>query len=338
MRSFIEAISYYLPESILTNEDLSTRFPGLKIDDLTRLTGVRERHIAADGETAADMAVSAAERLFAEHHIDRGTIDFILFNTQWSDYITPASACIIQDRLRIPTSAGALDLSQGCTGYIYGLSVAKGLIESGSARRVLLLTSDTITRSIHPMDRSNQAIFGDAAAATLISASDHEEGPTIGRFIFGTDGSGYQEIIIRQGGARYPLPRYQSADYTDNYGNIRNDACFYMNGAAIFSFSVKIVPEILARTLEANHLRQDNIDFFIFHQANQIILETILKKNRIPAEKSIISLENWGNTVSSTIPVALYHALKESRIKKGNKVLLAGFGVGLSWAGTIVGI
>jgi 3-oxoacyl-[acyl-carrier-protein] synthase-3 len=336
MKSFLEAISHYLPAGVLTNDDLAARFPGLKIDDLTRLTGVERRHIASPGETSADMAVSAAEKLFAEHHIDRGSIDFILFNTQWSDYITPASACIIQDRLGIPRNAGALDISQGCTGYIYGLSLAKGLIGTGSARRVLLLTSDTITRSVHPLDRSNQAIFGDAAAATLISATGDEKGPHIGQFVFGTDGSGYQEIIIKHGGARYPLPKYQQDDYTDSYGNLRNDACFYMNGAAIFSFSVKIVPEILSRTLEANHLKLEETDFFAFHQANRIILETIIKKNKIPWEKTLIHLENCGNTVSSTIPLALYHALQEGRIRKGDKVLLAGFGVGLSWGGGVV--
>jgi len=336
MTSFIEAISYYLPETVLTNAELAASFPDLKIDDLTRLTGVTSRHIAAEGETSADMAASAAEKLFAEHKIDRASIDFVLFNTQWSDYITPASACIIQDRLGIPKQSGALDISQGCTGFIYGLSLARGLVETGSARRVLLLTSDTITRSIHPQDRSNRAIFGDSAAATLISASEESEGPCIGRFTFGTDGSGYQEIIIRHGGARYPLTRFQEDDYTDSYGNIRNDACFYMNGAAIFSFSVKIVPEILSRTLEANNLKLENIDFFVFHQANQIILETLIKKNKIPMEKTIIHLENCGNTVSSTIPIALYEAIENGRIRKGHKVLLAGFGVGLSWAGTII--
>jgi 3-oxoacyl-[acyl-carrier-protein] synthase-3 len=336
MTSFIEAISYYLPETVLSNADLAARFPDLKIDDLTRLTGVMNRHIAADGETAADMAVSAAEKLFAEHHIDRNSIDFVLFNTQWSDYITPASACIIQERLGIQRNTGALDLSQGCTGYIYGLSVARGLIETGSAKRILLLTSDTITRSIHTLDRSNRAIFGDGAAATLISVRDDTKGPHIGRFTFGTDGSGYQEIIIRQGGAKFPLPQYQQEDYIDSYGNIRNDACFYMNGTTIFSFSVKIVPELLSRTLESNNLHYEDIDFFIFHQANLIILETLIKKNKIPMEKTIIHLEDCGNTVSSTIPIALYHALNEGRIAKGDKVLLAGFGVGLSWAGTVV--
>ncbi len=336
MKSHIKALSYYLPEKVLTNEALSARFPGLKIDDLTRLTGVYERHIAKEGETALDLAVKAAEKLFDEHSILPSSIDFILFNTQWSDFITPASACIIQDRLGIPKSSGALDISQGCTGYIYGLAMAQGLIGSNSARSVLLLTSDTITRSVHPKDKSNMAIFGDGASATLIKANQDDPAQGIGEFVFGTDGSGYQEIIIRHGGARFPLNHYKTEDYTDSYGNIRNDACFYMNGAAIFTFSTRIVPELLKELLKRNNLRFEDINFFIFHQANRIILETIIKKNKISADKSIIWLEKCGNTVSSTIPIALYHAMKEGKVKKGDLVMLLGFGVGLSWGGTVV--
>lgn len=336
MRARIEAISYYLPPGTLTNDELVKRFPDLKIDDLTRLTGVTERHIAEKGQTSADLACEAAEKLFSEHKINREEIDFILYNTQWRDYITPSTACIIQDRLRLPGNAGALDLSQGCTGFVYGLSVARGLIETGSAKNVILLTADTISQSIHPMDRSNQAIFGDGAAATLITASNFKSEGYIGNFIFGTDGSHYQEIIIKQGGARFPLPEFQSEDYSDNFGNVRNDACFFMNGAAIFSFSARILPEILERTINANHLNRETIDFYVFHQANQIILETLFKRNRIPDEKTVICLDKCGNTVSSTIPIALYHAMKEGKVRKGDLVLLAGFGVGLSWAGGVV--
>ncbi len=338
MISRIKAISYYLPGEILTNDDLASRFPDLKIDDLTRLTGVYERHIAAEDETAADMAAKSAGKLFEEHDIRPGDVDFVLLCTQWSDYITPSTAGILQDRLGIAQSAGALDISQGCTGYIYGLSLAKGLIESGSARNVLLLTAETMTKSIHPEDKSNRAIFGDGAAATLISAGEAEDGPGIGDFIFGTDGSAYEEIIIRYGGARYPLSKFKAEDYKDPFGNIRNNATFYMNGAGIFTFSVKIVPRILRELFEKSRSTFEDIDFFVFHQANQIILETILKKNRIPPEKSIIYLENVGNTVSSTIPIALYQALKEDKVKAGDNVLLAAFGVGLSWGGTIVRI
>jgi len=334
MNSKISAISIYLPSKVLTNDELHRQFPDVRIQELTRLTGVGSRHIAGIDETSVDMGQRAAEKLFKEHDISPGEIDFVLLCTTWADYITPASACILQDRLGIPQSSGALDINQGCTGFVYGLAAAKGLIETGSAKNVLLVTSETITHSIHPDDVSNKAIFGDAAVATLVSGTEKGEG--LGQFTFGTDGSGYNDIIIKYGGARYPLNEYEAKDYTDNRGAVRNDASFYMNGPAIFSFSTKVAPQIISDTLRKNDLSFSDIDFFAFHQANRIILETIIKKNQVPPEKTMIYLDDVGNTVSSTIPIVLKKALEESRIKQGDKVLLAAFGVGLSWGGTVV--
>jgi len=180
------------------------------------------------------------------------------------------------------------------------------------------------------------AIFGDGAAACLVSGTEAIAGVDIGRFSFGTDGSGYEDIIIRYGGARFPLTRYTSENYKDKTGNVRNDTSFYMNGPAIFTFSTKVAPKLLEEVIEKNSMLFEDIDFFIFHQANRIILETILKKNKIPPERSIIFLEEVGNTVSSTIPIALYEALKQGRVKTGDKVFLGAFGVGLSWGGTVL--
>lgn len=334
MNACLSAVSCYLPDRMLTNEGLSELFPGIRIEDLTRLTGVRQRHIAGPGETAADMAVQAALNLFREHAIDPAGIDFILLNTQWPDFITPSSSCIVQDRLGIPKSAGTLDISQGCTGYVYGLSIAKGLVESGSANRVLLLTSETITKSIHPDDHSNRAIFGDGATASLIT-SRNDSGGKIGQFVFGTDGKKYEDIIIRAGGARDPFPANPS-EPADRMNEIPREGMFYMNGPAVFTFSVNVTPGLIGDILERNNMKMKDIDCFIFHQANQIILETILRKNKIPEEKAVIHLENVGNTVSSTIPMALQQAFREGRVKKGSTVLLAAFGVGLSWGGTIL--
>jgi len=303
------------------------------MEDLTRLTGVRSRHIAGKEETAVDMAVEAGLQLFREHSVDPLSIDFILLNTQWPDFITPSSSCIIQERLGIPLWAGALDLSQGCTGYIYGLSVAKGLVESGSARNVLLLTAETITKSIHSSDQSNRAIFGDGATASLIS-SDAGEGGKIGMFVFGTDGSKFDNIIIRAGGARKPFPMH--AAHEDLAAAIPREDLFFMNGPAVFTFSVIVTPGLIRDILEKNGTTMDQVDCFVFHQANQIILETIIRKNNIPPEKVVIFLENVGNTVSSTIPLAMMHAISEGKIRKGSTVLLAAFGVGLSWGGTVV--
>jgi 3-oxoacyl-[acyl-carrier-protein] synthase-3 len=338
MKASINAISLYYPEKVVTNDELKMMYPEVRMDELTRLTGVLQRHLAGSDETAVDMAEAAALELFMEHNVRPGQIDFILLCTTWPDFITPTSACILQDRLGIPESAGALDINQGCTGYVYGLSVAKGLVESGSAKNVLLLTSETISKSIHAEDAANRAIFGDGATATLISAVPDDSKNFIGGMVFGTDGSGYEEIIIKVGGARYPSSKFKTEDYKDEQGNYRNDGCFYMNGPAIFTFSTKVSPLLISDILEKNKTKFEDVDAFIFHQANRIILETIFKKNKIPAEKAVMALENVGNTVSSTIPIALYHWLKNRETYAPQNILLGAFGVGLSWAGTIVSI
>ncbi len=333
MQSKIGSVSYYLPETLLTNDDLTQEFPGLKIKELTRLTGVISRHISAEGETSVDMAVKAAEKLFDENNIDRNTIDFVLFCSAGGDYITPASACIIQDKLNLPENCGALDINQGCTGYIYSLSVADGLITSGNASNVLVLNAEAITKMINKGDKANRAIFGDAGAATLVTrnATGFK-----GKFIFGTDGSKFDRIIIKHGRERYPLPKYKEEDFTDEYGNVRNNADFYMNGSEVFNFSVEKAPQLVNTLLEKHNMKKDEIDFFIFHQANAIILETIGRKLGIPKEKLVVELENTGNTVSATIPIAMKKSLEKGKIKRGNKILMAGFGVGFSWAGTIL--
>ncbi|MDT8393399.1 MAG: ketoacyl-ACP synthase III [Bacteroidales bacterium] len=333
MKSYIQAISYHLPEKVITNNDLLQKFPDLKIDDLTRLTGVKKRHQASDDETAADLAFHAARKLFKEHNINAGTIDHIIFCAQGADYITPSTSCLLQDRLGLPENAGSLDINQGCTGFVYGLSVANGLIATGNARNVLLLTSVNISELLHPRDKSNMAIFGDGAAATLISSNENAPGSGIGDFVFGTDGRGYEAIIIKYGGARYPFDRFEPKDYTDASGNLRNDKNFYMNGAAVFTFSIEKAPLLIRQLKEKAGLSDDDVDLYVLHQANRIILESIFRKMKIPAEKTLFHLEDCGNTVSSTIPIALYHAIADGRIKLGDRLILAGFGVGFSWAG-----
>lgn len=336
MRSYIKAISYHLPDQVLTNDDLAVKFPDLKIDDLTRLTGVRKRYIAEDDETASDLAFKAAKKLFAEHNISPAEIDHIIFCAQGSDYITPATACTLQDRLGIPDQCGSADINQGCTGFIYSLSIANGLIATGNAKNVLLLTSVNISELIHPEDKSNRAIFGDGAAATLVSTNQNETDSAIGDFVFGTDGRGFESIIIKHGGARYPHLKFEVEDYIDETGQIRNDRNFFMNGAAVFNFSVEKVPVMIRQLLEKSGINDEDVDLYILHQANQIILDSIFRKMKIPKEKTFYHLENCGNTVASTIPIALYHAIVDGKVKRGDILVLAGFGVGFSWASCIV--
>lgn len=330
MKSYIKAISYYLPEYSLTNDTLNLEFPEWSVDKISSKTGIFERRIAGEKEFAGDMALKAANKLFDEWQINPNSIDFILYCTQSPDHFLPTTACILQNQLGLNTSIGALDFNLGCSGYVYGLSLAKGLIMSNSAKNILLITSETYSKFINPKDKSNRTIFGDAASASLISA---ESGfAQIGNFSFGTDGSGYDFLIVKNGGIKHREMTGENVFEDGNY--LRNDNNLFMDGKAIFNFSAQAVPILVNDTLAKNEYEIDNIDLFVFHQANKYMLNFIRKKINIPEDKFYLFLENCGNTVSSTIPIALYNANTDLRLK-GN-ILLAGFGVGLSWAGVIL--
>jgi 3-oxoacyl-[acyl-carrier-protein] synthase-3 len=217
---------------------------------------------------------------------------------------------------------------------VYGLGLAKGLIESGQCKNVLLITSETYSKFIHSKDKSVRTIFGDAAAATLISVSG--DGGRMHSFVYGTDGNGAQNLIVKTGGMRYPKTDISSEDVADDFGNTRSKDSLYMNGSEIFVFTLASVPRLIKQVLEKANLQLEDIELFLFHQANTFMLEALRKKIGIPKEKFYLFLENCGNTVSSTIPIALQEALKTGRAKKGDRVLLAGFGVGYSWGGAVI--
>lgn len=330
MKSYIKHISCYLPEKIVTNEELVAEFPEWTVEKIASKVGVDRRHIAGEDETAADMAVRAAEELFAERpDIRREDVDFIVLCTQSPDYFLPTSSCLIQARLGLRTDIGALDFNLGCSGYVYGLAVAKGLIVGGIAKNVLLLTAETYSKYLHPRDKGNRTIFGDAATATLISAEGFAE---IGEFSLGTDGRGAGNLIVKTGSARCPS-RSDDIHFDDNGNPVSSDH-LYMNGSEIFSFTQENVPVVVKETLMKNHLGQEEIDLFVFHQANKYMLSFLRKKLKISEEKFYVCMSETGNTVSNSIPLALRSAREDKRLK-GN-ILLSGFGVGYSWGGTII--
>lgn len=331
MKAYIKAISYYLPETVLTNEDLVKEFPEWTVEKVAGKVGVNERHIVSETETASDMAFYAAEKLFAESRIERSDIDFILLCTQSPDYFLPTTACILQNKLGLSTSCGALDFNLGCSGFVYGLSLAKGLIFGGIAKNILLITAETYSKHIHPKDKGNRTIFGDAAAATLIST---EGFASIQEFSLGTDGRGAENLIVKKGGLRQPTALNDFA--MDDTGSFTSSDYLFMNGGEIFNFTSEAVPILVDDVLLKNKLQKEKIDLFVFHQANKYMMNYLRKLIDIEQDKFYYCLENVGNTVSSTIPIALYEAKKEGRLI-GN-VLLAGFGVGYSWGGVILKI
>jgi 3-oxoacyl-[acyl-carrier-protein] synthase-3 len=322
----IGPIAVHLPERVETNAQLKAEYPGWDMDLIYEKTGIAARHIAAPDECASDLAVAAANRLFAEYGVDPQSIDFTLLCTQTPDYPLPTTACLVQSRLGLRTNTGALDFNLGCSGYVYGLSLADGLIRSGAAKNVLLLTAETYSKYIHPTDRSLRTIFGDGAAATLVTAADE---PTLSGFQFGTDGTGADTLLVTKGGARPAdkaiRPRHRH----------RWESALYMDGPSLINFTVSAIPQLVEEILKAGGLKSEDIDLYLFHQATLKMLEQLRERMRLPAERLPIALENCGNTVSSTLPILIDELRQGGQLKPGMRNMLVGFGVGWSWAGCI---
>ncbi len=317
------SVCYHLPTQVTSNQDLEAVFPKWNAERILSKTGISTRHVAQAGECASDLAYEAACKLFAKVGDKvRDEIDFLVLCTQTPDYFLPTTACLLQNRLGLPTTIGALDINLGCSGYVYGLSFAKGLLETGQASKVLLLTADTYSKFLKPEDHAVRTLFGDGAAATLLTTSQSDE-VQLGPFIFGTDGSGADKLIVREGGLRsWPLTS--------------QPACLSMSGADIFAFTLKAVPPAVQKIMRLVNASIDDVDHFVFHQANEYMLEHLREKIGIPPEKFLIALEHCGNTVSSSIPIAISEADKRGAFRPGDRLLLVGFGVGYSWGATFM--
>lgn len=331
-KSYINHISYYLPEEILTNSDLNKEFPDWSVEKIAKKIGIHQRHIAAEDEFSSDMGVKAAENLFEEYPIQKDEIDFLLFCTQSPDYFLPTTACIMQERLGLRTNIGALDFNLGCSGFIYGLAVAKGLIATGVAKNVLLICSETYSKFLNKNDKGNRTIFGDAASVSLISSNNKGYAAEILDFELGTDGKGANNLMVKGGGMRYR--NLKTEHFKDGYGNETTSNNLTMNGPAIFNFTAKNIPKLINETLETNSLKSDDVAHFIFHQANAYMLNHLRKKIKIEKEKFPIKMDFCGNTVSSTIQIVIAEMMKENSIKKNEVAVIAGFGVGYSWGAT----
>lgn len=330
----IVAVSTCLPDTRLGNEVLAEVFQNWSAEKIYEKTGIRERRVAAPDETALDLGERAAQRLFDTHGISPDSIDFVIFCSQAPDYILPTSACVLQQRLGLPRSVGALDINLGCSGFVYGLSLAAGLIASGSATSVLLVTADTYSKFIHEQDRSVRTLFGDGAAATLIVAD--QSGASIGPFVFGTDGRGAKDLIVETGGARLSRSEETGIATEDEFGNVRSRDNLYMNGSGVMSFTLREVPRSWADLKARGGVTDEDVAFVILHQANRFMLDALVKKMGLPKEKTPYFFENIGNTVSSTIPFVLENLLAKDAIPPGAVIGLLGFGVGLSWAGGLI--
>ena len=327
----ILSIEYALPEKVLTNEELAVLYKNWSAEKIYNKTGIRLRHITSEIETAADLGVAATEKLIAKNVVPKEEIDFVLCVTQSPDYKLPTTACTIQDRLGLSKTAGAFDINLGCSGYIYGLAVAKSLVETGIANNVLLITAESYSKHINPLDKSTRTIFGDGAAATLIGHGGME----IGSFDLGTDGSGKDFLIIPTGAARKACTQ-DTAREKETDGNVRSEDNLYMSGADIFEFTIREVPSCVKRIMKKECLKKDAVDLYIFHQANKFMLDFLVKLMKLDKEKFYTNFADTGNTVSASIPIAFKRAMDEGVVKPKQTIVLCGFGVGLSWGSTVI--
>lgn len=329
MGSKIVAIEYEYPEKKITNEDLKIEFPEYDFKQFESKVGIKSRYIVEKDETAFDLAVKACKKLLKK--IDRNSVDYLLYCTQSPEYHLPSTACILQETLGLNKNVGALDFNLGCSGYTYGLSLAKALINSGQAKNILLVTAEAYSKYLHPKDRSNRAIFGDAASATLIAFSEKE---CVRDFVFGTDGSGYDKLIVKNGGSRTSFDA-SPAEYNYGTNNVYTNNHLYMDGPEVFNFTSTVIPDVAMEVLKKNGLIEEGVDQFILHQANAFMLNLIRRKLKVSKEKFFIDLEDGGNTVSSTIPIALKkYSQTVSDLHK--EIVVVGFGVGLSWCGGVI--
>ncbi|MFZ5494490.1 MAG: 3-oxoacyl-ACP synthase III family protein [Verrucomicrobiota bacterium] len=311
----------------MTNEQLVQELGRWTPEEVFAKTGIRSRCIAGPDETAVDMATKAVEQLLRDH--DRSKIGFLLLCTQTGDYKLPSSSCILQTKTQLPVGCGCLDINLACSGFVYGLMVAEGLLQSGSVAEVLLVNADTYTHYIHPKDAVCRPIFGDAAVATLLT---NEAPGKISGFSFGSDGSQALRMFLPAGGER--LRQFRDGE---GRSSVPSDPEFMrMDGPEIFNFTLRVVPQAVSDALAKAGCSMDDIDYVIFHQANAFMLEALRRKLAIPPAKFVVEMAETGNLVSASIPVVLEKMRRDARIKPGIRTLLCGFGVGLSWAACVV--
>jgi len=330
MHTRIAGIEYFLPERVESLEELGRQNPDWPMEGLASTLGITSRHLAGPGETSCDLGFQAADRLLGRDLVPRAEIDFLIACSQTPDHFLPANACLLQHRLGLARSVGTLDLSVGCTGFVMGLFTAKALIQSGQARKVLLITADTISRIVHPQDRGLRPLFGDAGAATLVCAGEGPGG--LGEFVLGTNGSQASRLVVPAGGFRLRPSSATARAEADESGSVRSQDDLYMDGPAIFTFAITTIPRTLKQLYQKAGLEPAQVDLFVFHQANGFILKELAKRCGIPDPKLAVSLDDVGNTSSVTIPIALQRQVEAGRMRPGMRLVLAGFGVGLSWA------
>jgi 3-oxoacyl-[acyl-carrier-protein] synthase III len=329
----IAGMAACVPKAIISNEDYKW-VSKKERDQLIKTTGVITKRVAPKGVTTSDMSIPATEKLLADLGWNKQDVELLIFISQSRDYLIPGTSHILQDRMGFPTTMMAFDISLGCSAFVYGLSVIMGMMSSGQIRKGLLIMGDTSSFASY-RDKTTYPLFGDAATVTAL---EYNPGSSKTFFNLQTDGSGYEAIIIRGGGSR-KFPTKEVLTYK-RYGKgiYRNDLQPSLDGIRVFNFSLREVPPNMKKTLEYSNNTIDDIDFFVLHQANHLINDTLRKLMKVDKSKWPYSIHKYGNTSSASIPLTIVSELAEKLRTNKLKLHLCGFGVGLSWGSVIVDI
>lgn len=323
----IKGIASAVPIATEGIDALAKSFGEEEARKIAKSTGVTTRHIVKPGQCTSDLCFAATQKLLAELKWPKESVDALVFVSQTFDYIQPATSCCLHGRLGLPKSCAAFDIALGCSGYVYGLLAASNLITSGCERVLLLVGETCSTNHVSPLDLGNRLLFGDAGTATALAADPNGKM----HFRLGTDGTGYSFLIIPAGGSRMPRTPETAIRTQREDGTIRSDEDGYMNGPEVFGFTLREVPSLISGILNAAGWTTQEVDAFVMHQANKFMLDHLSKRLKLPPEKVPLSLGDFGNTSSASIPLTITHRLREDlRINK-RKVVMAGFGIGLSW-------
>ncbi len=327
----IHSIAAAVPQQIVSNYNFDLISPDERAF-LIKTTGIKERHVAPDGITTADLCFISASSLLASYNIDKADIGLLIFVSQTNDYFLPATAAILQHRLGLEKNVMAFDVGLGCSGYVYGLTIAASLMQTLGISKALLLAGDISTTSCSPSDKSTYPLFGDAGTATLLQLPHT---PTQWHGNMMTDGSGAEAIIVKDGMLRHKLSE-ASFKVTDSGNGVhRTPVSLALKGEEIFAFSIREVPASVETLMQQTRQSVNNIDYFVMHQANRLMNETIRKKLKVAPEKVPYSLDEFGNTSSASIPLTMVTRLSE-QLGHSQKLLLSGFGVGLSWGNLLI--
>ncbi len=322
----ITAMSACVPSQVYSNKNLGYLIPEEEIDNTIGNIGVAERRIAADDVTASDLAYKAAVKLMEDNNIDPASIDVLLFMSQTSDYRIPATSCVLQDRLGLSKDTCCIDLSLGCSGYVFALSTAFAYASMDGVNRVLLLDGETFSKIVNKKDKVDWPLYGDGATATLVEKGNFEDST----FMLHTDGSGKCAVIIKEGGMRNRTTTETLLEKVEEDGNVRNGLEVFMDGMEVFNFAMSVVPKSVKQICAETGTTLDDIDWLVFHQANKFMTDFFAKRLKFDMGKVPYCIQKYGNTSSTSVPLTIVSELN-GKIKDGDRVVMCGFGAGLSW-------